>query len=769
MTTKHGGARIARHRTIGIGATASVAMLLAGLLTGPAAYADQLWSEPSATVTAATGLNVPDDSTVQRELGHSGSAELVQAQDPVDRLVIEPTLSAAAEPEAAGAPVESEVEHGPQPPARVEGGVLADSADHAVPEPTVSNLAEQGVANAPGDVAPIAAPVIHGDPVVGGTLTSTGGEWNGAAWLHFTWDANGENVLTESLPVGTHSTLQLTNLLADASIHLTVGASLGEDGPGTEARAASVTVRAGTFENVSWTAAINGGPKVGQTLSATPPIWNGPFEMRAGIGYQWYRGAAAIAGATRVSYTTVAADSGQLLSVNTTLSLSGYAPLMLSSEQLTVAAGIFTAAPVPTVTGTARVGQLQSASAGIWAPSGAVLSYQWYRGSSAISGATGRTYTTVAADNGAALKVRVRATKAGFVTTDKNSAARTVAAGIFTATKSVTTTGAYRFGQTLRISQGWSPSPASTRYQWYRNGVAIKGGTETFLYLNSSYIGAKISVKVTVVKAGYASRSISTVGAVVRNATITSVNVPKITGTLKAGSTLVSSNGSYSPGVASVSYQWYRNGAAISGARSRSYTLISADNGKSITVKVTARKPLYEAKVVASAAVTVPMPPVTVISRDGTYSVGTWLKPGLYKATGGGTSCYWERLSGFSGNFSQIRANYFGTARTYVQVSAGDAGFSTSRCGSWTTVSSTGAKATKITADGTYRVGVDILPGTYYGSSAGRTCYTELVTGFGGTFNEIIDNYFGSALVILEIPASAKGVSVSSCGTLTRR
>lgn len=651
-------------------------------------------------------------------------------------------------------------------------GLLAGPAAYAdqpetSPTPSAS-VSVSAPAAAVADLAGIAVPVIMGDPVVGGTLTSTGGEWDGAAWLRYSWDANGETVLSESLPVGTPSTLQLDNSLAGATIHLSVVASVDQDGPGIDAAAADVMVGSGTFGNVAWTGLVGGTPKVGQAVSVPEPLWQGPFGMKALTSYQWYRGSSAISGATTRSYAAAAADSGQLLSAKATLSLSGYEPLVLVSNQVKVAQGTFTAAPVPTLAGTARVGQIQTANAGNWAPTGAVLTYQWYRGTAAIAGATAHSYTTAAADNGKLLKVRVRATKAGFVTAEKFSAARTISAGIFTPTKSVTVTGVYRFGQTLRISQAWSPAPSSTAYQWYRNGVAIKGATGSSLKLNTTYIGAKISVKLTLRRDGFTARSTSTVPTLVRNATMATVSTPRITGTLKAGSALTASNGSFSPAPTSVNFQWYRNGAAIAGARNRVYKLAAADNGKSITVRVGIYKRFYDSKVAASPAVTVTMPPVTVIGRDGTYSVGAGLKPGLYKATGGGQGCYWERLSSFSGRLSDIKANYYGSARTYVQISAGDVGFSTQGCGVWTTVPATGARASKVTADGTYRVGVDILPGTYYASGGGDSCFWGTVNGFGGSIEEFTDAYFGPANTIVEIPTTAKGLRVERCGTLTR-
>lgn len=424
-------------------------------------------------------------------------------------------------------------------------------------------------------------------------------------------------------------------------------------------------------------------------------------------------------------------------------------------------------APVPTVTGIAKVGQLQTANAGTWAPTGATLSYQWYRGTAAIVGAASRTYTTTALEYGKTLKVRVRAAKPGYTTLDRYSEARTIAAGTIAATTSLTVIGTHRLGQTVKVSQGWTAG-STIRYQWYRNGVAVSGGTGYALYLNSGYIGARVNVKVTVSKAGYMTRSATTPAITVGKAVITLMSAPKITGALSLGSTLTANAGTYAPTPSAYSYQWYRDGAAISGARYRTYGITAADNGRSITVRVSASLIYRDTRVTMSPALKLPVWAVTVLAGDGTYRVGTQIKPGLYKATGTGSGCYWERLSGFSGSLSQINANYFGTARTYVQILTGDVGFSTDGCGSWTTVPSNGAKSTRITTDGTYRVGIDILPGTYYGYGAGDSCYWATLSGFGSSFGETIENYFGPARTIVTIPSSAQGFEVQGCGTLTR-
>ncbi|MGO9753308.1 MAG: protease pro-enzyme activation domain-containing protein [Solirubrobacteraceae bacterium] len=63
---------------------------------------------------------------------------------------------------------------------------------------------------------------------------------------------------------------------------------------------------------------------------------------------------------------------------------------------------------------------------------------------------------------------------------------------------------------------------------------------------------------------------------------------PKITGTAKAGKTLSCSEGSWSNDPTSFAYQWSRDGTAIQGARSASYTVQSTDEGLTLTCTVTA-------------------------------------------------------------------------------------------------------------------------------------------------------------------------------------
>ena len=47
-------------------------------------------------------------------------------------------------------------------------------------------------------------------------------------------------------------------------------------------------------------------------------------------------------------------------------------------------------------------------------------------------------------------------------------------------------------------------------------------------------------------------------------------------------------------------------------------------------------------------------------------------------------SCYWERLTGFSGDFDDLEANGLGASNVVLTIKSTDAGFKSSNCGTWT-------------------------------------------------------------------------------------
>jgi hypothetical protein len=254
---------------------------------------------------------------------------------------------------------------------------------------------------------------------------------------------------------------------------------------------------------------ITGTVKVGQTLTAEPGTWS-PWPA---FSYQWYADGQPIAGATQSQYQITASDVGKSFTVVVTATASGYITTKRTSaqtaavpEDTTVTAKVFTTAPVPTISGVAKVGNTLGLDTGSWKPwpAGAAFSFQWYADGKAISGATKNQYKIAASDVGKKLTVSVTATAPEYDTATKTSdPTAKVVANKFVKSPVPKITGTAKVGKTLKVKVGtWSPK-AKYAYQWYANGKAIKGATKATLKLKKAQKGKKITVKVTGKKSGY--------------------------------------------------------------------------------------------------------------------------------------------------------------------------------------------------------------------------------------------------------------------------
>lgn len=168
---------------------------------------------------------------------------------------------------------------------------------------------------------------------------------------------------------------------------------------------------------------IAGTAVVGGVLTAKPGTWS-----VAGVtfSYQWLRNGAVIPGATQADYKVVSADAGKSLQVEVTATKSGL-PSGIATSAAVMAGKKLTKAPVPTVSGAAKVGKTLKVKAGSWAPSKVTLAYQWLRDGQPIAKATKSSYKLVKADAGRKVSVRVTGSKAGYVSVVKTSKAKAVA------------------------------------------------------------------------------------------------------------------------------------------------------------------------------------------------------------------------------------------------------------------------------------------------------------------------------------------------------
>lgn len=275
--------------------------------------------------------------------------------------------------------------------------------------------------------------------------------------------------------------------------------------------------------------------------------------------------------------------------------------------QRTAVPASFTPAPwvIPGVGGSPRVGIVQRAVPGTWVPAGATLSYQWTSDGRPIAGATESTYLLPPGQVGHEVEVTVTATSGGKVLRRSSDNIADVYRGVFAAaTPSVVGTAAP--GNTLQVNlRAWSPTPSRFRYAWLRDGKKISGATAATYAVRSKDRGHRISVQVTGSRAGYVTRT-ATSKRVKVEAPFSTAPVPKITGTTTIGSTLLVDAGSWIP-AATLSYQWFADGAAISNATARQLALIADYRDRMITVEVTARRSGNATTTVRSA----PVGPVT--------------------------------------------------------------------------------------------------------------------------------------------------------------
>lgn len=134
----------------------------------------------------------------------------------------------------------------------------------------------------------------------------------------------------------------------------------------------------------------------------------------------------------------------------------------------------------------------------------------------------------------------------------------------------------------------------------------------------------------------------------VGQASVANSVAPTISGTAAVGKKLTANPGAWSPAGVSFAYQWLRGGSTIEGATSSTYTLVAADAGKKVSVKVTGALEGYTTVTKASAAKTVKAGKLTATPKPkvtGTAKVGKKLKvkAGKWKPATVKLSYQWQR------------------------------------------------------------------------------------------------------------------------------
>ena len=373
---------------------------------------------------------------------------------------------------------------------------------------------------------------------------------------------------------------------------------------------------------------INGTPQVGVTLTAgVSGISDEDGLTNVSYRYQWIKSDgntnADIEDATDSTYEASNDDLGQTIKVKVTFTDDDD-----NAETLTSVATVAVAAKpnseptsLPTISGTPQVEQTLTADTSAIADEDGLTnvsySYQWIAGGSDIAGATGSSYTLTSSEQGQTVQVRVT-----FTDDADNAESLTSVATVAVAAKPnseptglPTISGTPQVEQTLTadtsaIADEDGLTNVSYSYQWIAEGSDIAGATGSSYLLTTGEQGQTIQVKVNFTDDADNQESLTSAEtlAVAAKPNTAATGEPTISGTPQVDETLTADTSAISDedGLATVSYQyqWLRDDADIAGQTNSTYRLVSADQDKTIKVRVTFRDDADNAESLTSMATT---------------------------------------------------------------------------------------------------------------------------------------------------------------------
>jgi hypothetical protein len=398
--------------------------------------------------------------------------------------------------------------------------------------------------------------------------------------------------------------------------------------------------------------------KVGGTITALPGAWDTPGVT---FSYQWTLDDAPIVGATAKTLKTTADMVGHVIHVVVTAHGAGVETAATSTASVVVMPSSKGAAPdLPTFTfdNTVEVGTALSVPddnvnelfgyAG--APTGATAHYQWYVGSTAISGAAKSSFTPRASDIGKKLKLKVTATSPYFATAVYTTPTATVIAGAApTALVEVTHSATPTAGTVLSAAvTAVSVAGVKVSYQWQRstdagaNWKAIAASTKPTYTISTADAGAAVRVHVTLTKSGYLKGAADSDELVaLYGPDIEWLEAPVLVGGAAVGAKTTIGLGAQSIAGLSYRYQWLFNGSPIPGATSASFVPAVSLVGGQLSARITASRAGYldvaetthESSIALGAAATVTKAPVVTGSAACgatlTTTTGVWSRGGL--------------------------------------------------------------------------------------------------------------------------------------------
>lgn len=346
---------------------------------------------------------------------------------------------------------------------------------------------------------------LDGEPTYGETLSAELGAWADGADVTYAWLRGDEPVAG-----ATAASYELGS--ADVGSVVSVRATVRAEDRAPLTVTSSTARAVDLATQVAPRPGLTGDAVVGSTLTAAAGTWRPGTTLT----YAWLRDGAVVPGAVASSYAPVTGDVGARLQVRVTGHLEGHRAAEATSDPtlpVRAATGPGTepqpslqpvGSAVPTLAGTARVGQLLRARTGGWEP-GTSYAYQWLRGDAEIPGADGASYRLTEADLRHRLSVRVVGTLAGRTAVARTSEPTvSVRPGRLVKRPKVRLAGRAEVGSVLRVKAGRWESGVRLAYRWYAGQRPLTVAEARTLRLRVTHAGLRVRVRVTATKPGYA-------------------------------------------------------------------------------------------------------------------------------------------------------------------------------------------------------------------------------------------------------------------------
>jgi uncharacterized repeat protein (TIGR01451 family) len=466
-----------------------------------------------------------------------------------------------------------------------------------------------------------------------------------------------------------------------------------------------------------------------------------------GLTYQWFKGVSALSGQTTSSFSiaNVTANNAGTYSVVVSGTCGNS---ITNSATLTVNQNMLVSAAPVSITNCPGAPASFSVSA-----TGTGLTYQWFKGASALSGQTASSFSiaSVSANDAGTYSVVVSGTCGNSIT---NSATLTVNQNIQVSTAPVSITNCPGTPASFSVSA----SGTGLTYQWFKGTGALSGQTTSSYSIGS--VGASNAGSYSVVVSGTCGSSITNSVTLTVNQNVlvaaAPVSITNCPGTPASFSVSASGSG--------LTYQWFKGTSVLSGQTGSSYSIATVSGSDAATYSVVVsgacgNSITNSATLTVNQNVLVTSAPVNITNCPGTpasFSVS---------ATGTGLTYQWFKgagaLSGQTSSSYSIASISASDAATYSVVVSG-------ACGA--PVSKTATLTINQTISTTPLANLTLCPGqsgTFSSTPSGSGSFS-FVWKRNGT---ILASQTTSSLSLSNVTASASGtysLTISgSCGSVT--